>query len=1771
VEAGDFFRQTTEASFVNLTDEAAQIKATIEKKLTKVIEDLDEADANVTRASIAGLGRGAISTEPQVQEIIAAVEKLNAAKQQGVQLDLFDLDTLKAQADELQALVAVRERLIATGEAQPALWSETSQPLLITPATQTAAAERAAAEAAAATSAAIAQASEDARLFRLDVENAAMAQRENVAAAEELLGPLAQADALMAAYGAGLRVVRDLQVEQDAALQAAADAQKRQVATAGEHAVAFATYSKTAASGAYGTPMPRPASAAEGGAAAAYDAAYEAANKDLGVTDELAASLMKEAEAATGAERAFVALNIQAGELAGFMERDDIATEALSQNFQRLGMAEAESSNAMREHGALTTEWIGALMRGETTVSELGYQIGATTAKFAGWVAAAAGTYAVLGAFVEFGKGAIESANGVQQLKRTIDGLNTQQAAQNIRQLSQDTDVSMTDAANAIFAYSRTFHSLPDATEAAYQGLSALRLDNVSLTDSVALSTSMHQQFGLTLSQLGGVYNMISAAQREYNARISDMVPALSKSMGAVKAAGGSYEQLIQIITAALRLNPGMGGAQIGTALYRAAATQVPKNASALVSRFGLGADINPLTGQGNITQLIIDAINKSATMTGPMQRQLANLIFGERYGGLSAALFGSNAAALLGQVTGRPGAGGPGAITPQATQGAMARELATQLAQVRNQMSQFIFSLQRLGSALVSTGALAPFAMILRGVVGAIDSFRQFVDVINGLPGPLRETIVVLAEARLAFLALTRTRFGSSLPGAQTIAKVPVFGGIETNRMRRELTAGISNNIETITADLNRTQDALVKSAASQQYLSQQRATLLASVADGEQMSETQQARLVEIDRQLVAEAAEQQGLQAQLVSQTASREQQQAQLKGLTMTRRNREKEGYTPAKIASMAGDSGSGIATAGQAAKGEGDAMGVIALASATAKQKWADAAARIKEGSIATERLTDQTRVFIADADGTIAVLDAETSVARKLPTALEAMGTTLGSFGEALGGMLGAIDPMMLALIALPTIFSALSAAAAKTNSAGKQVAKLMAEPTSDFQNMNQWATQMISALDAQHKQQVANSKVPLTTSKSPAIDVALGKFWTGLGKDVAHTATSLATGAYRDAESILPDNWRRDASRGATRPRPAAPTAPAKVSGTALEGGIRGMQEYTSRAEQQLAQEAPQWEQTTAGRKRLNERIAALEQAGKHYASVALAGNPQQIATAVTLLDEGLQNTAATAVTATAATQKIDTAAARYAQQWAQMAGVAPATSEAYLQALSSSETVFGTAGQLQKAQTEYSILVDQYRNSMSDSTSMQKLQQDQSAITSAMTKHVQDLLDAAKGGVSMATGTADIDKAITASQQEKQWIEQSFAQAIAYAKRFHQGEAAIAQLQQAESQQLAQWTTENQTAIQAALSLQESQGQVAVSAISGISPEADIARASKTVQNDRKNLAKAKALHADPNTIASLQNTLDTDQNSLYKSQVDNADAIATAAEQGKVSAITGITPQDDIARAKQIVQNKTADYQRAITENKGPAAIQAAWNDLMGADNQLKQTMVSAASQIAQNATGVIDSNTALAQSQTTDPIKQAADQTAGDLKKLATIKPDQFATYAQYLAASQNAKAKVNEDYKNQAQTNADTDIQNWQFLLKTQQISDQQYIGLLNSLLKQKNLTAAERQTIMGDIYDASNQTGISLNVGDIKLPTSYEIRRAVAGGMTASQRAKAGKQQPPTPTSVVNQPTTNYFNVVVQVQRAEETAKVIQAWQKAVKTNKVGMQASGMI
>ncbi len=480
---------------------------------------------------------------------------------------------------------------------------------------------------------------------------------------------------------------------------------------------------------------------------AADAAAAEGARKrEQEATERATQATRAHADAISEEQRARAQFN--ADRVAAYQEQSASATQKSTAALRDSGVAFGTVSNAMHRHGALTTEFIAAAARGQTTLRELGNQSLATVGKFAGWTAAGAALYTAVDAMRQLGAGAIAASDGTSQLQRVVPGAGRDDSMAAFAALATEFNVPVEVAADAVYRMGQRFHSLPEAVEAARSSLYAFQTGELDVETGTKSLLATVNGFGLEASALSQVYDQINEAQNAFGVRIADTTSGVGKAAGAFKNAGGEFSFLLGLIATGTRVT-GRSGDNIGTAIQRSVGfIQRPSNQAALE---GFGVDPTQ-----DIESVYTQAFEVAKNLRGRELQELATALSSPQYASYFVPIL-QNYELFQKIIRG---------TSQAASEDSAQRELEKRLSQISEQAKAVGIGLQNIGVELARSGALVPFAGALKALNLMLDATGALLHTFNILPGPIRTSLALLAQAAVVVAGLRKFGVTDKLAG---------------------------------------------------------------------------------------------------------------------------------------------------------------------------------------------------------------------------------------------------------------------------------------------------------------------------------------------------------------------------------------------------------------------------------------------------------------------------------------------------------------------------------------------------------------------------------------------------------------------------------------------------------------------------------------------------------------------------------------------------------------------------------------------------------------------------------------------------------------------------------------------------------------------------------------------------------------------------------------------------------------------------------------------
>jgi hypothetical protein len=1416
---------------------------------------------------------------------------------------------------------------------------------------------------------------------------------------------------------------------------------------------------------------------------------------------------------------------------AAFGSDDASRIAATRQSVAALSVTEGQYIERTRTASAMSHDFLMRLGSGQATLGEFGRNLAETGGKFAGWTAAAAGVGGLVATVASVGRGARDSSAGVNQLARSVDDINPEEAQRGFRALSREMNVSIKEASDAQFQFSRTFNNQRDSALAASVGLRALKLDNVSLADSVRALTAVHNQFGVSADELLPMFDKLDEGQRKFNARVGESLPALTRSTAAVKNAGGNLDDLIKIIVYGVRVS-GQTGSVIGNALARSAANFVPKNAKDIRA---LGLD--PTQGY---TELLTEAIHKAATMTGEQRRQLAKALGGPQLGSrVFAPLLG--ASAQYDQV--REGLDHAG--------GASQFELDKKLAQTDEQLKKIGNTLERIGSGLSEAGAFNGLGVALRLINLMLGGLDKIIGLYDEIPKAIRPWITALIEARGLMLILQRTRLGEGIANATGIG---FLGPSAERRALKQQTGALGRSAEAY--ESSAFQSAAAARSAEQEALIQQRLAaekrsvgLYAESNALEQAANASRERAVVEGEKATALASEAGAQRAQILALTRGEVEVSAEI--VAAQRAAIATLGAGNASNAAAAAGA-AGIGGAGAAAIGEGRALTAAESAAVAAATGATTTAGRVAQG-------------------------------ARQVGSAGARFARGIGRFASGMGLFSKGLITFIVAQAFFDNLKEGTKNLEAQRANLDKGVSSLaelhaQAEKASHPKDVG-FAGSVVDTLGGPFGVHVQQSNDDAARSRKKLLDdIEADRIRTkGNPVEIGFSFNELIAEEKRNAEEFAKGHI----SRAEYKRRYDDVQENLKRSLEILTGDGKGLREAEKRAQKAynagFAKAGPQANDPFSqfDRVGLQENVDLLEGIGlKGKVRGTTSQDFTTITRGITFIAGKYRNTndKKQLQLIDQAYQALDTFIQQQSDEFKDILNHVKRHGDNIPASAITPGVALAQLGQ----QT--------YRTHASYDTYIKKLQDERSQIPKRLgeqrksldrdLKALHDTERKLAGPGGLVRGPAgpnpfnspigDLTPQVAnifgnvpglGNTQPLLVKDQHLIDRVQTLKhKIEKDKKAL----EASGKNLSK---RDQKILDEINKAQEEQYSIGSQAIDLRSQYAQATAADKSaaiadkIKYDGQQVQLALRYHG-PDRWAKIIQALTTQAQDISAQAQQHIQDIQLSGELA-TSRIGGTGPAADRARLRSQLSSAYAVLAAAKAEKPNPNKaddIKNAEINVNNLNNQIAAQVKQDAQQAHANAEALYQSHIAVREARAGDnTVKRDNIQLEGDLHALRHLKRSDFQTTAEYQAARNNALAKVITDRHQIVTDTANEDLQDAQFQHEIGRLTDDQYIAKLKQILKLKGLSKQMRQNLLLEIHrqEHANDGNLELNVGDIRLPSTYQIVRGL--------RSKAALGKPVTSAAgaLLKQENHNTFNFHINGNSKEVAVAVGEALDQA--------------
>lgn len=1313
----------------------------------------------------------------------------------------------------------------------------------------------------------------------------------------------------------------------------------------------------------------------------------------------------------------------------------------------------AQYSTQLRRHGALTTEFISAAARGNVTIRELGYQVGSTIGKFGGWLVAGAAVFTALDAVRQLGTGAIDSSSGVNQLQRVVNNVNADDATRSFRELSKSFNLPIDQVTDAAYQMGKVFHDQNDALEASKAVLYSVKVGELDTATASRYLISIVNGFHLPASKMAGVFDQVNAAQNNFGASIPDVLAGLAKASGTYRAAGGDLSHLLAILVTAQKVT-GNTGQVIGTAIARAPRFIRSDEGRATLESFGINAG-------ASIDQIVQQAFEKSQHLSGKKIQLLAEGIFGPQYGARIGTPLLSNFKKYQEVLQG---------TSPQAAKGSAERELNTLLGSVEERIAKIGITLQNMGSNLASAGFLTGLKVALGTLQALLDAANSLLEVFNrAVPQPFRDLTTGALQLYGVLRLMRRVHFGTMFPEGSAAAGF--FA--PRNQQAKLLQEGVRNKETSISAELERTSAARARAgvgvAAANEQLAVQEARLsqiMRSQAAFSDEALAQEKRVLAAKEDLTAaQAAEVAAKREQLtleklLAQTEVEKAEVAKIRTNAMAAEYAAQRG-----ILLPAGPGGASAAERARLVTGVGNMAWMSAPAFGAATREAETAATRLARGGLVGRAAAGSMRLGRA--------------ALGRIGTGIKGFASGLKGMALGLGGMIGPLDLALAAAFLLPPLLDsigeatdkaddAIKAASGKTKNADQFHRKLeaLAKEADDHT-----ITDQLVALFGGH---------PYSNISNQAAAITEG----ALAKARAQALVSLSKGETTTQQEVYPEDikkyadvYRQEFDKGfltlaeyRKAIRNLLRTAKSHFSGGELAGAQAAI------ISSSLALKASSYAQLYAidpkvllkraqSYGKVIEADAATQRDLRDFAKLTIAGAAQSL----TKSDPEKRGAGIDALQSYAdSIQKMAQSERDRALLFARGQGDINRAYDRYIKALSPADARNEIERQLKDAR----------RRLEANQRNQAKLRSGLPPLPNARTIHAHDLGAALSD---LSKERKDLQEQLKGSRKDEKRIRDQI-EALNRAKR-----NIVQDLRDAQREARNERFDQRTDYLQALYGYQEAQ-----------QPEG-LARTMKQIQDINKLIGRAiKRFGRNSKEVLDLLTQREGTRDQLQQYALDTITSKTSLAE-------SSLPTYDEVGRARVRVHGAEQTLAKLRAQGADANKIRDAIAELNNAQNDLNDTLYQQATDLHDAALDIAEAR-ANARSDVVGAARIELRKAVYDLHRART--PVEKA----------QARQQVIESRANLRDQIAQRQIDTIEFEADIGKLSAEQQIRAYKRILNTLKLSQEMRRDLRRKIYDLQHQlddnSDFELKVGDIKLPTVYEIRRAIQGGANSSPRVQ---------------------------------------------------------
>lgn len=491
-----------------------------------------------------------------------------------------------------------------------------------------------------------------------------------------------------------------------------------------------------------------------------------------------------------------------------------------------------------------------ALSRGNLSMRQFAAATVQTAAQMATWGGGAAALFGVISVLNQVKDAALDANEGINSLQRVAEtGFNADAAGGEMIRLMQELNVGAKDVGTAAYEMGKVFHDQTQAFDAANAVLLASKVAEIDVVEASKDLIATTAAYGLEARDMTDIVHKLNEEQNKLGVGLPKTLMATARAASVVGAAGGQLDPLIARI-AVLQRYSGFAPETIARQQARLAQSLSSTSGQEKIKQALAGTDVSLIDEEGevkNLDRLMRDVASRWQSFSAVQKTNISNALVGGSAGGgqlvtLTQTMFNNWARITEETKNVEDATNGVGSAY---------RELAIVQQSLRERMNEINSEVEAIGVNLARSGFGEVFGFTLTVMRELLEVSNDLLGAWADMPKPFRVMAASIASIVAGYRLMSSLAgpasavagavgLGIVRPGAVASeahsARYAALKNLESQSLLKASAATEANVIATNTATA-----ALARQAAAQELVALTAAE--AAVAETAQATATQRS----------------------------------------------------------------------------------------------------------------------------------------------------------------------------------------------------------------------------------------------------------------------------------------------------------------------------------------------------------------------------------------------------------------------------------------------------------------------------------------------------------------------------------------------------------------------------------------------------------------------------------------------------------------------------------------------------------------------------------------------------------------------------------------------------------------------------------------------------------------------------------------------------------------------------------------------------------------